>query len=218
MRSFWLGLLLCALLAAPAAALWPFQKKAPVFETERNLVLFGDSLLTGEGDTEGAIATRLQQQLRQEGYNVRVTAAAGAGDTTAAALSRLPDVLAQKPDFILVAFGTGDMERAVSIIVTRQNMDVLLGRIAAEKIPILLAGAQSFRNMQGEFGGGYQEMYKELAVKYHAVLHPFFLEHVALDMKYTKDGLHPNADGARLIADNILPEVKTLLAKRPVEK
>ena len=58
------------------------------------------------------------------------------------------------------------------------------------------------------FGQGYivdfHQAYPELAKKYNVPLVPFLLEGVAgVEALNQRDGIHPTAEGARRVADNI---------------
>jgi acyl-CoA thioesterase-1 len=53
-----------------------------------------------------------------------------------------------------------------------------------------------------------------LAVKYGALLYPFFLEGVAEQSSLNmSDGIHPNREGVEAMVQRILPDVEKLLGK-----
>jgi acyl-CoA thioesterase-1 len=58
----------------------------------------------------------------------------------------------------------------------------------------------------------FDGLYEELSDQYDIPLYPFFLEGVALKSDLNQaDGIHPNVEGIKLIAKNLLPQVKEIL-------
>ena len=52
-------------------------------------------------------------------------------------------------------------------------------------------------------------MYPELAQQYHVALVPFLLQGVAgIETLNQPDGIHPTAEGARIVADNVWTVLK----------
>jgi acyl-CoA thioesterase-1 len=58
----------------------------------------------------------------------------------------------------------------------------------------------------------FQEIYRELAVKYKVTRIPFLLEDVALHPGLMQpDGIHPTAQGNQIVAKTVMRYVKPLL-------
>ncbi len=95
---------------------------------------FGDSVTDGYGDTSsqgGGYPRRLQQWLRQRGYDATVNTHGVGGETTAEGLSRIDQVLAEGGDFLLLMEGTNDISHHVGIETIRFNLDEMASRAEA---------------------------------------------------------------------------------------
>lgn len=178
------------------------------------VVALGDSLTAGYGLAAGqAYPELLAAMLASEGTPVKMINAGVSGDTTAGGRARLGWVLADKPDFAIVALGANDALRGQSPAMAEQNLDDILTELSKRNIPVLLAGMLALANWGPEYAEQFNSMYPRLAEKHGACLYPFILEGVAANPALNQpDGIHPNAQGAQIIADNLLPLVKKLLA------
>ncbi|EPR35077.1 lysophospholipase L1 and related esterase [Alkalidesulfovibrio alkalitolerans DSM 16529] len=179
------------------------------------LTCLGDSLTAGFGLRPGqAYPDVLERLLREEGYDVRVINAGVSGDTSAGGLSRLGWALREQPDAMIVALGANDGLRGLSTRLLESNLDAILSRLASEQIPVLLAGMKAPRNLGAGYADSFEAVYRRLAERRNVLFLPFLLEGVAADPSLNlADGIHPNARGAEVIAQNLLPLVRELLAQ-----
>ena len=177
------------------------------------LLALGDSLTAGYGLPEPqAFTTQLQAALRAKGYQVTIINAGVSGDTTAGGLSRLDWALADKPDAVLVELGANDMLRGLDPAAARRNLDGILKRLAADKLPVLLAGMYASPSLGRTYADQFNAIYPDLARTYDVQLYPFFLDGVAADAALNQgDGIHPNAAGVKVIVERITPYVARLL-------
>ena len=84
--------------------------------------------------------------------------------------------------------------------------------------PVMLAGMFAPRNLGTDYAKRFDVIYPELAEKHGLVLYPFFLEGIAGDRALNQaDGLHPTADGVKVIVRNILPTVERFIATLPAK-
>ena len=179
------------------------------------LTCFGDSLTAGFGLRPGqAYPEVLERLLREEGYDIRVINAGVSGDTSAGGLSRLGWALREQPDAMIVALGANDGLRGLSTRLLESNLDAILSRLASEQIPVLLAGMKAPRNLGAGYADSFEAVYRRLAERRNVLFLPFLLEGVAADPSLNlADGIHPNARGAEVIAQNLLPLVRERLAQ-----
>lgn len=177
------------------------------------LLALGDSLTAGYGLPEAqGFVPQLQQALRAKGYGVTIINAGVSGDTTAGGLSRLDWALADKPDAVLVELGANDMLRGLDPATSRANLDAILKRLTAARLPVLLAGMYASPSLGRAYTERFDAIYPELAKAYDVPLYPFFLDGVATDPALNQgDGIHPNAAGVKIIVARILPHVARLL-------
>ncbi|MCL4767819.1 MAG: arylesterase [Hyphomicrobiaceae bacterium] len=179
------------------------------------IVAFGDSLTAGYGLQQGeAFPAELQRALEARGHAVEVINAGVSGDTTAGGLQRFDWAFPDNADAAIVALGANDALRGIDPAQSRQNLDKILARLEARGIVVLLAGMKAPRNWGEDYVKRFDAMFPELAGKHGALLHPFFLERVALRPALNlDDGVHPNRDGVAAMVESILPKVEELIAR-----
>jgi len=177
------------------------------------ILALGDSLTAGYGlaETDG-FTTRLENALKDKGYDVQVINAGVSGDTTAGGRSRLDWALGDQPQVAVVELGANDGLRGLDPASTRENLDAILTTLKERKIPTLLAGMYAPRNLGRDYGDRFNAIYPDLAAKHGVPLYPFFLDGVALDPKLNQeDGMHPNAKGVAIVVAGILPHLTALI-------
>lgn len=177
------------------------------------ILMLGDSITAGYGlAPEDALPRQLQDRLRKDGVDATVLDAGVSGDTTAGGRSRLAWSLADKPTHVIVALGGNDLLRAIDPKDTRANLDAILAELKSRNIPTMLVGMMAPANLGRAYAADFDPIYPELAKKYGARLYPFLLDGVALDAKLNQqDGIHPNAQGVRVIVDRLAPQVEMLI-------
>ncbi|WP_334175711.1 arylesterase [Pseudoxanthobacter sp.] len=178
------------------------------------IVALGDSLTAGFGLAPGqGFPARLQAALKARGHDVTVVDAGVSGDTTAGGLARLDWSVGPEADGVIVELGANDALRGQDPARTRDNLDAILTRLAARRLPVLLAGMRAPRNMGADYAARFDALYPELAAARGVALYPFFLAGVAADPALNlPDGLHPTAAGIDIIVAGILPQAEALVA------
>jgi len=193
---------------APPAHARPASDNRPVN------VAFGDSLTAGFGADPGkSYPDFLQPELDRRGYRYRVVNAGISGETTTDALERLNTVTALKPAVVIVEFGGNDGLRGLPVSTTRSNLDQIIAGLRDAGARVLLAGMTLPPNYGPEYIAAFQRVYGDLAAKYKVALIPFLLEGVAGTSRMQRDGLHPTADGNRLVAATVMKYLQPLLRK-----
>jgi acyl-CoA thioesterase-1 len=179
------------------------------------LLVLGDSLAAGFGlaAAEGFQA-RLLAGLRARGLVVQLVVGAVSGDTTAGGRARLDWVLAEPVDAALVELGGNDGLRGIDPRNTEANLAAILDALAARKIPVLLSGMLAPPNLGREYGEEFAAVFRRLGARPGVMFDPFFLEGVAGDPALNQaDRIHPNARGAAIVAERMVPLVAELLAR-----
>ena len=75
---------------------------------------------------------------------------------------------------------------------------------------VILAGMEAPPNMGQDYTAAFRQVYRDLAAHYRVAFVPFLLAGVAGDPSLNQpDGIHPNAAGARKVADLLWPYVET---------
>jgi acyl-CoA thioesterase-1 len=203
---------LLAALAALAAAL---ALALPAHAAEPVIVAFGDSLTAGLGVTlEDSYPARLQAKLRAEGYTYRVVNAGSSGDTTAGGLRRVDWALRNKPEVVIVALGANDGLRGQDLASVRANLDAIVARFQKAGARVLVAGMEMPPNYGARYTADFRRLYAEVARKRGAAFMPFLLDGVAGNPRLNQpDGIHPTAEGYRVVVDHLWPILQPLLAR-----
>ena len=186
-----------------------FAEQPPV------LLVLGDSLVAGHGLPQGmAFPDVLDQMLKQVGVDVRMINAGVSGDTTAGGLARVDWSLADNPNAVIIVLGGNDLLRGLDPATSYSNLDQIINRFKAGNVGVLLAGMQAPRNLGSDYADEFDAIYQDLAQRHKVLFYPFFLDGVALQPTMNQpDGMHPNTDGVKHIATQILPFVRSLLTK-----
>lgn len=174
------------------------------------IVILGDSLTAGLGlPKDQAYPSLLQQRVDAAGLRYDVVNAGVSGDTSAGGLSRLDWSLQGDVRILVVALGGNDALRALPIAELKQNLAHIIETAQARGIAVILAGMEAPTNWGREYDVSFHKVYPALAQQYHVPFVPFLLQGVAgSDTLNQADGIHPTAEGARIVADNVWKVLK----------
>jgi acyl-CoA thioesterase-1 len=199
----------------PAAVSSTFPA-TPAADTRPRIVVLGDSLTAGLGlNPHDAYPALIQRRLSEAGLSYLVVNAGVSGDTSAGGLRRLDWALEGDVRVLIVALGGNDALRGLPVEELRRNLEEIIARARARKIDVILAGMEAPPNFGGDYTAGFRTVYAELAKKHGVTLVPFLLEGVAgIDTMNQRDGIHPTAEGARRVADNVWPALRPLAERR----
>jgi acyl-CoA thioesterase-1 len=198
-----------------AVAGWGLGSRPASAAPEPVIVALGDSLTAGFGVLpDEAYPALLEARLRREGYPYRVVNAGVSGDTTAAALRRVDWVLRSKPSIVIVALGANDGLRHQSVTAMRDNLLEIVRRLRAARVTVLLAGMRAPPNYGPEYSRAFAAVFPDVARTTSITLMPFLLDGVAGDPRLNQpDGIHPTAEGQRIIVVRLWPHLKPLLRR-----
>jgi len=191
--------------APPAAAPPPDPRPA--------IVCFGDSITAGFGlDAGQSFPDLLQQDLDRHALRYRIANLGVSGDTTQDGLARLPMALAEKPAIVILELGGNDGLRGIPIAITQANLAQMIEAFQGAGAQVVLAGMSLPPNYGPAFIKKFEAVYRDLAAKYHVTLIPFLLEGVgAHDEFMQRDGIHPNAAGARKVEALVMKALTPML-------
>jgi acyl-CoA thioesterase-1 len=196
--------------APPAAVPAP---PAAAADTRPAIVCFGDSITAGFGlDTLQSFPDLLQQDLDRRGLKYRVVNLGVSGDTTQDGLARVSNALAEKPAIVLLELGGNDGLRGIPLAITQANLAQMIEAFQGGGSRVVLAGMSLPPNYGSAFIQKFEAMYKDLATKYRVMLIPFLMEGVGAHNEFMqRDGIHPNAAGARKIEALVMKTLAPLL-------
>ncbi len=195
--------ILAALLAVAGAEGARAQRPAPV------VTVLGDSITAGLGlPASQALPAQLQAALRRLGSAAVVRGAGVSGDTTRGALARLDFSVQPDTAVCVVELGANDVLQSIPVARTAADLTAIASRLRRRGIKVVLMGGRAPRRSTGGYGREFDAVFPRVARETGAVLAPDALRGVE-DTPALKqaDGLHPNAQGARLIAERVAPAV-----------
>jgi acyl-CoA thioesterase-1 len=192
----------------------PRADVAPAAEPDRpKIVALGDSLTAGLGiPVDQAYPAVLQDRIDEAGYDFEIVNAGVSGDTTAGGLRRVDWVLEGDVRILILALGANDGLRGLPVAEMRRNLSTMIERARARGIAVLLTGMEAPPNLGSSYTSKFRDVFSELAREYDVAFLPFLLEEVAGERRLNqRDGIHPNANGARVIAENIWRSLQPML-------
>lgn len=181
-----------------------------------NILCLGDSLTEGYGVAKSEAWPAVTESiLREKKIDVTLVNAGISGSTTASAQARLRWHLKSKVkfDWMILALGANDGLRGQPVKGIKQNLQRAVDAAKEAGIKkIILAGIRVPPNYGKKYASDFSDMYPELAAAMKLPLMPFLLEGVAAKPELNlPDGIHPNAKGHQVIAQNMVKFIEANL-------
>ncbi|MES2298383.1 MAG: arylesterase [Pseudomonadota bacterium] len=186
---------------------------AAAHSAPKTVLVLGDSLSAEYGLQRGSGWVALaERRLAEQHIDARVVNASISGDTTSGGRARLPALMGQHPDVLVIELGANDGLRGLPLAAAQDNLRAMLALARQSKVKVLLVGMRIPPNYGRDYTDQFAGMYGALAKEYKAALVPFMLEGVAdKDALFQADHLHPLAEAHPTILANIWPQLHTLL-------
>jgi acyl-CoA thioesterase-1 len=199
-------------LAAAVAATDASSAAAPsVASTPGRIVVVGDSLAVSPSRSSNFVVD-VQARLQAAHPGWTLSNASYRGDTTGGGVRRFDRALTADTRILVLELGANDGLRGVDVRTVEQNLSQMIETAQARGIKVLLCGMETPPLKGWNYSVAFHNIYPRLAAKYHLPLVPFLLAGVALNPDMNGDDqIHPNAAGARQIADTIWPFLEPLL-------
>lgn len=210
------------------ACAWQRADRTATEDTNRPLVLpkiesgkprivaFGDSLTAGFGLAEPeSYPFLLQQKLNADGFDYEVVNAGVSGETSLGGLERIDWVLEQENvKIIILELGANDLLRAIPVAEMKKNLDEMIRKAKAKNVRVLLCGMLAPPTMGADYERDYRNAFPDLATEHKIDFVPFLLDGIAMRPELNQaDGIHPNAEGTKIMMQNIYRELKPMLEK-----
>ena len=208
----------CAQPDAPPAELRSTAEARPTARlnsTRPRIVFLGDSLTAGYGlAKEESVPSLIQARLQAGGYPYEVVNAGVSGDTSAGGLSRLDWSLEGDVRILVIELGANDGLRGLPVASMKRNLTEVITRARARGIKVVLTGMEAPPNFGAAYTNEFRQVYHDLAKAHDLTFLPFYLDGVAgIPSLNIADGMHPNAEGSRIIERAVWRTLEPLLEK-----
>lgn len=179
------------------------------------ILFFGDSLTAGYGlSPEQAFPAIIEKKCASNGTPCKAINAGLSGETSAGGLSRIDWILRQPIDVFVLELGANDGLRGLPLDQTESNLQAIIDKVKLKypKVKIVIAGMMVPPNMGPDYTSRFQKIFPALAKRNNAALIPFLLQDVAgFEKLNLGDGIHPNQEGHKIVADNVYKVLSPLL-------
>jgi acyl-CoA thioesterase-1 len=129
-------------------------------------------------------------------------------------LSRLEWSLDGEVEVLIVELGANDGLRGLPVAQMKRNLGEIITRAKARDITVILTGMEAPPNYGPQYTAEFRNAFRELADDHDVDFVPFYLDGVAGNPSLNNpDGIHPNAEGARIIAGTIWRVLEPILDK-----
>jgi len=191
------------------------QKAAVPSAKKKNILFFGTSLTAGYGlDPTEAYPALIQNRIDSLKMPYNVINGGLSGETSAGGKGRIDWLLKQPVDIFVLELGANDGLRGLPVAQTIKNLQDIIDRVKA-KYPdakMVIAGMQVPPNMGAKYAADFKNIFPDLAKKNQMALIPFLLDKVGGVPKLNQaDGIHPTAEGDKILAENVWVVLKGLL-------
>jgi acyl-CoA thioesterase-1 len=190
----------------------------------QNIIFFGNSLTAGyQLPASAAFPTLLQARIDSLKLPYKALNYGVSGETTAGGRQRVASVLTRhQVDVFVLELGANDGLRGIPVRETTQNLQAIIDQVRQQypKARIVLVGLEfpfdlsAFGGHQyGRYAAEFKALFRDLADKNHVDFVPFLLQGVLGRRELNlPDGVHPNAQGQKILADNVWTVLGPLLS------
>jgi acyl-CoA thioesterase-1 len=193
----------------------PASHETQIKSDTKTILFFGNSLTAGYGlDEEQSFPSLIQQRADSLGLRCTVVNAGLSGETSSGGKNRIDWVLKQKVDIFVLELGANDVLRGLDLRETDANLRAILDKVRQTypETKLVIAGMNAPPNMGNDYTRKFSAIFPKLARDYNAALIPFLLEGVAANTELNlADGKHPNAEGQKVVRDNVWRVIRPLL-------
>lgn len=192
------------------------EEQALTGTARKNILFFGNSLTAGYGldDPSEAFPALIQEMIDSAGLPYHTINAGLSGETSAAGAERINWLLKQKTDIFVLELGANDGLRGIAPDETYKNLQVIVDKVktAWPDCRLVLTGMLVPPSMGTDYATKFRDIFPALAKSNDMAFVPFLLQDVAgiADLNQ-HDGIHPTAEGQRIMAEHVWKVLKEIL-------
>ena len=184
-------------------------------DSMKTILFFGNSLTAGYGlEPEEAFPALIQDKIDSLNLSYKVVNAGNSGETSAGGKSRIDWLLKQKVDVFVLELGANDGLRGIPVSETTANLQNIVDQVKAKypDVKMVMTGMQVPPNMGSKYATEFSQIFKSIAEKNDMAYVPFLLDRVGGIAELNQsDGIHPTAEGQKILADNVWKVLEKLL-------
>jgi acyl-CoA thioesterase-1 len=174
----------------------------------KRILFFGNSLTAGYGleNTDKAFPGLIQKKIDSLNLPYQVVNAGLSGETTAGGNERIDWLLNQQIDIFVLELGANDGLRGLPVNETYNNLQSIINKVKSSwpECKIVLTGMLVPPSMGENYSESFKQIFPKLAKENELSLVSFLLENVAGEIELNQnDGIHPTAEGQRIMAENV---------------
>lgn len=172
----------------------------PTLKENSVILAFGDSLTYGFGaDYELSYPKQIERKTGLKIINAGIS-----GELSAEGLLRLPALLENKPDLVILCHGGNDILNKLPAIELKNNLLSMVRLIQQSGAKVLLVGVPDFFL----FNFNTHDVYEEVAKQSNILFEDEVLTRIAISRSLKSDYVHPNAQGYEAMADAFIKVLK----------
>jgi len=209
-----LAALICLISCTNPATKQQFQDTESKIKNEdqetslKRILFFGNSLTAGYGleNADDAFPGLIQKKIDSLDLPYQVVNAGLSGETTAGGNERIDWLLKQQIDIFVLELGANDGLRGLPVDETYANLQSIINKVVSAwpDCKIVLTGMLVPPSMGQNYAENFKQIFPKLAEEDNINLVPFLLENVAGEVELNQnDGIHPNKEGQRIMAENV---------------
>lgn len=209
-----LAALICLISCTNPATKQQFQDTESKIKNEdqetslKRILFFGNSLTAGYGleNNDDAFPGIIQKKIDSLDLPYQVVNAGLSGETTAGGNERIDWLLKQQIDIFVLELGANDGLRGLPVDETYANLQSIINKVVSAwpDCKIVLTGMLVPPSMGQNYAENFKQIFPKLAEEDNINLVPFLLENVAGEVELNQnDGIHPNKEGQRIMAENV---------------
>ena len=178
------------------------------------VTILGDSITAGLGlPGRDALPNQLHLALERLGVPNIVRGAGASGETTADGVGRMDFSIRPDTAVVVIALGGNDLLQGFDPKITRANLDRIITRLKARHMGVVLAGMRAPPELGRGYARDFDAVFAGVAKTHNVAFYPDLLAGVGRNRALNQaDGIHPNPEGARRVADTVWKALEPILS------
>lgn len=183
------------------------------YSASKSILVLGDSLSAEYGLARGTgWVALLQQRLQAQHSDILITNASISGETTSGGIARLPTLLKQRPNIVIIELGANDALRGLQLKATESNLRAMIATAQKASAKVLLVGMRIPPNYGRNYTDKFFGLYSTVAQQTKVAFVPFLLDGIAdKPQLFQADRIHPVAEAHPTMLNNVWQKLRPLI-------